>query len=323
MYQIYTQLKNRITDNFEINSGVHLMFLSVNGDLSIEPRVGFRWQFAPGKFLNSGAGFHSRMEAFPVYYNLIKNIYGNPEPLNKDLNLSKSFQIVSGLDMSITKDIRFRFEVYNQHLFDVPIIEKANSTYSSLNASESLPMSDLTNKGVGYNRGIELTLEKSFSRNYYFLYTLSVYKSKYKPGDGNWYNTYYNTSFVSNFLAGKDFFFGNNKRNCVGLNSKVLFRGGYRYTPVDLTKSLSLKKVIYATAKTYTSQLPDFLRIDAGINFRRNNLGFSWILMLDIQNVFDRKNVFRKKFSYEKNRIVTYDILSMGIVPVLNFRVEF
>ena len=323
LYQFYTQLKSRITENFEINSGVHVMVFSVNKDKSIEPRLGFRWQFAPGNFFNIGMGLHSRIESFPVYYNRIKNAAGVPEPLNKDLAFSKSFQIVAGFDLAITANSRIRIEGYNQNLFDIPIIATKTSTYSAINTTEELPSSDLTNKGLGYNRGIELTLEKSFSKDYYYLFTLSLLKSKYKPGDGNWYNTYYNTSFVSNLLLGKDFYFGSNKRNSIGINTKSLIRGGYRYTPVDNVKSMKLKRIIYSTSQTYSSQLPDFIRIDAGVNYRRNNPGFSWVVMLDIQNVTDRKNVFRERFSYQKGAIVTNNEYSLGMVPVFNLRLEF
>ncbi|MBA4322285.1 MAG: hypothetical protein C0408_05645, partial [Odoribacter sp.] len=311
------------TDNFEINSGFHLMLFSVNGELSIEPRFGLRWQFAPGKFFNTGLGLHSRTESFPVYYNRLKNSYGRPQPLNKELGFTKSLQFVSGVDLAVAHDIRFRIEAYNQRLFDVPVIYKTSSTYSAINSSEGLPVSVLANKGLGYNRGIEVTLEKLFSKNYYYLFTLSLFRSKYKPGDGNWYNTYYNTSYVSNLLAGKDFYFGKNKRNSIGINTKSLIRGGYRYTPADLEKSLLLKKIVYATSETYGARLPDFIRIDAGVNFRRNIPGFSWIVMLDVQNITNRKNVFRKRFSYENGAVVERNIFSLGAVPVFNLRLEF
>jgi hypothetical protein len=322
-YQIYTQFQNRITENFEINSGVHVMVFTVNKELNIEPRAGIRWQVSPGKFINAGLGLHSRVEAFPVYYNYIRNSSGQMITINKDLECSKSFQLVLGTDLSVTRNLRLRAEVYNQRLFDVPIISKTNSTYSALNTSEELPNSGLTNSGLGYNRGLELTLERNFSRNYYFLLTASLFDSKYKPGDGNWYNTYYNTSFVSNFLAGKDFYFGKDKRSCIGLNTKFMLRGGYRYTPVDEAKSIKSKKIIYDASKTYESQLPEFIRIDGGVQFRRNNHGFSWIVMLDIQNVSDRKNVFRKRFSYKDGDVISTNDYSIGVVPVFNFRVEF
>jgi len=323
MYQFYAQVKSRLTENVEINAGTHIMIFTVNRSTSIEPRAGFRWQFAPGLFFNTGIGLHSRAESFTVYYSRIKNSSGNFSLENKDLGFSKSFQVVSGIDMALSENSSLRIEAYNQHLFDIPIVYKSNSTYSAINTAEALPQSDLLNKGLGYNRGIELTLEKSYSKNYYYLFTLSLLNSKYKPGDGHWYNTYYNTRYVSNLLAGKDFYLGKNKKNSIGLNVKYLIRGGYRYTPVDMLKSIKSKKIIFNTAQTYGAQLPEFIRIDGGINFRRNMHGFSWIIMLDVQNLTNRKNVFSKRFSYLPNQIITKNEYSIGMVPVFDFRIEF
>jgi len=321
--QFYAQVKSRISENFEINSGVHILSFSVNGDKSIEPRAGFRWQFAPGLYFNTGVGLHSRAESFTVYYSRIKNSSGMFDTDNKDLGYSKSFQFVSGIDIAISENSSLRVEAYNQHLFEIPIVYKSTSTYSAINSSEALPLSDLSNKGLGFNRGIELTLEKSYTRNYYYLFTLSLLNSKFMPGDGQWYNTYYNTNYVSNLLAGKDFYFGKNKRNSIGINAKYLIRGGYRYTPVDMLKSIKSKKIIYNTGQTYGAQLPEFVRIDSGLSFRKNMPGFSWIIMLDVQNLTDRKNVFSKKFSYLPGQIITNNEYSIGAVPVFDFRIEF
>jgi hypothetical protein len=323
LFQYYAQLQNRITDNLELNSGVHIMIFTVNHDIDLEPRFGLRWKFDPGKFLNAGIGLHSRTEAFPVYYNLIRNTFGKLTTMNDALGFSKSFQVVVGTDIAVTSKIHVRAEIYNQYLFDIPIIYQSNSTYSAINAAEELPAAALLNEGLGYNRGIELTIERSFSGNFYFLLTGSLFDSKYKPGDGRWYNTYYNTIFVSNLLIGKDFYFGNKKRNSIGINAKYLIRGGYRYTPVDKAASVKAKRIIPDYTKTYAEQLPEFLRIDGGINFRRNNPGFSWIVMLDVQNVTDRNNTFRKRFSYKNGEISTTYDYSIGMVPVFNFRIEF
>jgi hypothetical protein len=322
LLEYYAQIKNRVTENFDITYGFHTMSYSVNREMTVEPRAGIRWQASPGNFFNAGVGIHSRMESFPVYYNLIKNDFSEMVPLNSDLRFSKSFHTVAGVDLSVAKNIRFKIELYNQNLFDIPIVDNKSSRYSSINSAEDLPSAKLENKGLGFNRGIEFTLEKSYSSNYYFLFTLSLFDSKYRAGDTKWYNTYYNTSFVSNLLAGKDFYFGSTKRNCIGLNLKSLFRGGYRYTPVDVERTTRYKRIIYST-DTYGKRLPDFLRVDGGISYRRNNPGFSWIIMADVQNLTGRKNIFRKKFSYSNGAIVESNVYSLGAVPVLNFRIEF
>lgn len=322
LFQTFFQWKKRIGQNLEINPGVHAINFSVNHQLAIEPRVGMRWQYIPGRAFIAGAGFHSRTESLAVYYSNIKTAEGR-SPVNRDMGLTKAFHLAGGLEMSLADELQLRLEAYYQRLFDAPYENKVSSRYSTINSSEGLPEALLINEGKGFNRGTELTLEKTFSHNYFFLVTVSFFDSQYKAGDGRWYNTYYNTRYVSNILAGKDFRVGNGRKNIIGINMKFLARGGYRYTPPDVTASLKSKKIITDRNRTYENQLPFFMRMDAGINFRKNKPGYSWIVMLDVQNVTNRKNVFKKRFTYENGKIKTYNVCSMGIVPVFNFRIEF
>jgi hypothetical protein len=322
LLQGYAQWKYRPTSNLEINTGLHLLH-SVNGEASVEPRFGLRWQTTPGNAIIAGFGFHSRSESLAVYNALVKNPEGIRSPLNNNIGLSKAFHLVAGTEVSLSNDIRLRIEGYIQFLYNIPVVNRITSQYSTINSAERLPDAVLENTGTGRNNGVEMTLEKSFTRNYYFLFTCSLFDSWYKAGDRHRYNTYYNTKYVSNILFGKDFYVGRNKRNSIGINTKYVFRGGYRYTPVDDTKSLKAKRIIYNNSSTYENQLPDFMRLDAGINFRRNHSRYSWIIMLDMQNAMNHKNVFRRRFSYENGRIISSDVKSLGIVPVFNFRIEF
>jgi hypothetical protein len=323
LWQGYIQWKNRPVSGLEINTGFHVIGFSLNKDVYLEPRLGLRWEAAPGYAFIAGFGLHSRIESLAVYNSLIKNSDGVRTSLNHDMDLSRSFHAVTGLDLSPFKDLRIRIEGYIQYLFNVPVVNKITSQYSTINTAERLPEAKLENTGTGMNNGVELTIEKSFTKNYYFLITGSFFDSWYKAGDEHKYNTYYNTRYVSNILAGKDFYVGKNHRNNIGLNAKCLFRGGYRYTPVDEKRTIKNKRIIYQTWATYEAQLPDFIRLDAGINFRRNHPRYSWIIMLDIQNASNRRNVFKRRFTYENGQIVSNDILSLGMVPVFNFRLQF
>ncbi len=323
LIQEYLQWKLRATNNLEFNWGFHILHYSINHETSFEPRFGIRWQVAKGRALIGGIGLHSRTEALSVYYANIKNESGQRFPANKDMGLSKAIHYVAGVELSFQRDIRMRIEGYYQDLFNIPIVNKTTSQYSTINSAERLPDAILNNSGNGYNTGIELTIEKAFTNNYYFMTTGSFFNSKYKAGDQKWYNTYYNTRYAGNLLIGKDFPIGRNQRNTIGINIKFHIRGGYRYTPVDVPKSLKSKRIILDVSKTYASQLADFVRLDAGIYFRRNNPRFSWLFMLDIQNVTNRENNLRQKYLYENGKVSTYDVLSLGIVPVINFRVEF
>jgi hypothetical protein len=323
LFQGYVQWKYRPAPDLELISGVHILESSFNRQVSIEPRFGLRWQVTSKGSFNAGFGLHSRTESLPVYNALMSEANGVKGTFNSDLRFSKALHWITGIDVSITDDTRVRIEGYIQYLYNIPIVNKITSQYSTINSSERLPEARLENEGTGMNNGVEITLEKAFTKNYYFLLTGSFFDSWYKAGDGRRYNTYYNTKIVSNLLIGKDFYVGKSKKNSIGINTKYVFRGGYRFTPVDEKRSLNSKRIIYNNTSTYESQLPDFWRLDAGINFRRNHTRYSWIIMLDIQNATNRKNVFRRRFFWENGGIVSGDVLSLGIVPVFNFRVEF
>jgi outer membrane receptor protein involved in Fe transport len=75
---------------------------------------------------------------------------------------------------------------------------------------------------------------------------------------------------------------------------------------------------------TNTKQMPYYLRFDLGMKYRRNNPRYSWIISLDIQNLTNRQNVV----SYESlidpnNKIIPNPETGIGIIPVLNLKVEF
>jgi hypothetical protein len=323
MTQFYGQCKLRVSGGLEINAGLHMTHPEISGEYSLEPRLGLRRELAEGQFFVAGMGLHTHAEALPVHYTRIKSSEGSYSLGNRGLKMTRSLQWVAGFDLNPRKDLTVRLEAYYQYLYNVPIIDRPNSKYSILNNSHGLPDAELENAGAGANKGIEITIEKSFTRDYYFLLTASLFESKYRSGDKLWHDTYYNNRYVTNLIGGKDFHVGRDDRSVIGINAKILARGGYRYTPVDFERSLIQRRVVYIAQLPYYESLPGFFRADAGISFRKNNPKSSWIVMLDVQNVTDRRNIFRKNYVYSDGKVSAYYIYSLGMVPVFNFRVEF
>ena len=66
----------------------------------------------------------------------------------------------------------------------------------------------ITNEGTGRNYGLEVTLEKFFNKGYYYLTTVSLFQSKYTGSDNIERNTAFNSNYVLNALAGKEFNLG-------------------------------------------------------------------------------------------------------------------
>jgi len=318
--QGFGQWKWRPGQDLSINSGLHYTQFLLNNHSTFEPRLGLKWQIREDQAINAGVGFHSRVETISNY--LAKEIQPDESYLqpNKDLDLSKAFHAVLGYDKSFSNSLRLKLEAYYQYLYDVPIEDDPGSKLSALNYNEGFATIPLINEGSGENYGIEITFEKFLSDNYYFLGTASLFESKYIAGDKKERNTQFNGNYVFNLLGGKEFLLGN-KNNILGFNGRLIWKGGNRYTPINLPESISQGETVRYEERTFEAKAPDYFRLDIGINFRKNNPGWAWILSLDIQNVTNRLNIHSEYFDSSANKIRKNTLL--GFVPILNYRLEF
>ncbi len=57
----------------------------------------------------------------------------------------------------------------------MPVENNIESNFATINETIDLQFVDLVNKGTGENYGIELTLERFFADNYYFMINGSVF----------------------------------------------------------------------------------------------------------------------------------------------------
>jgi hypothetical protein len=295
--------------------------LGVNGSTSVEPRFGLKYALSPRQSVGFGIGMHSRHEAMSTYYAQKHLPNGELVYPNKELNLTKSMHYVLSYDHQLREDLRLKVETYYQHLFDVPVFTDPKNPEAALNAQGGFTTDSLLNKGTGRNYGVELTLEKFFTNNYYFLLTNSIYDSKYTGIDGVERNTRFNGNYILNFLAGKEFKVGRDNRNLLSANIKLNWAGGNRYTPVDMARSIAEDRTVLKDNERYTAKAADYFRTDVRFSYRKNKPRASYILSLDIQNVTNRLNMYRQYYDQETQTIKINTMT--GLIPVLNYRVEF
>ena len=156
----------------------------LNNSNSIEPRLGLEWMFHSKQSLCLGFGIHSKVESISTYFATVENSDGTYSTPNEDLGLSKSAHFVLGYTNQISKNINFKVEAYYQHLYNLAVENDPNSRFVLNNIRGGYTNRELVNEGIGYNYGLELTLERFFANDYYFLITSSLYDSKLKAMDG-------------------------------------------------------------------------------------------------------------------------------------------
>lgn len=316
LFQAFAQSKYKLTEQFTMVSGLYSQYFGLNDSWSVEPRLAFKFQVNDLQSLSLAYGRHAQLQPFGVYFDESNAAQVRS---NEDLDFTYANHFVLGYDRSLGTNFRLKSEAYYQYLTNVPV-NTISSTFSLLNygADFGNPSVDsLVNEGLGRNYGIELTLEKFFSDNYYFLLTTSLFESEYQGSDKVWRNTFFNTSYVVNALFGMEFKLG--KNNVLAIDLKTTFAGGRRYTPIDLVASEAAGETVYITDKTYEEQFDPYIKPDIKISFRNNNAKYSQIWSFTMENVIDRKNIFRQY--YDGTSLQTE--YQLGLFPVFQYRIEF
>jgi len=321
MLQAYGQWQYRRDESLQFNTGIHATYLLLNGNYSIEPRVGFKWQFLPKQSISAGIGLHSRIEPISFYLTQSVDANGIYDTHNRNLQLTQSLHNILGYDWNFARDFHLKAEIYYQYLYNIPVAIDSQSVESAVNISGGLVSQPFVNGGTARNYGIELGVEKFLSKYYYFLFTLSLFDSRYESLDGTVRNTRFNSNYLLNALGGKEFPVGKRQQNLIGFNMRVIWQGGQRIIPIDLAASIDAGEAVYDNSRAFEERVPDYFRWDLGVNFRRNKARYSWNMSLDIQNLINRANIFVYRYDPDEEAIIA--IKTLGFVPVFNYRVEF
>ncbi len=322
----YIQFNYNLTRNLTAKAGLSSLWQTSTINNSIEPRIGLSWEFLPKNTLSLAYGLHSVVTPIDFSNQQVILSDGTYITPNTDLDFTKSHHFVMGYDNVFSNKFRFKTEVYYQYIFNA-VVEKESSSYSLLNrGAYTIPdVSYLTNDGKGYNYGVEFTAEKFMDKGFYFLSTLSLYEAKYKGSDGILRDNAFNSNFVLNILGGKEFTLGAKSENArrakkITIDTKINWAGGQRYTPVDLQASRTMGYAVYEEEKAFSSQLPNYFRLDFRFGYKLIAKKATHQIALDIRNVTNRINPFYIRYDVDEEKLETK---GFGMMPDLIYRINF
>ncbi|MCG8698550.1 MAG: carboxypeptidase-like regulatory domain-containing protein [Bacteroidales bacterium] len=329
LIQPYLQWKYKLTGNLVINAGVHSQFFTLNNSFSgVEPRLGVKWNFKEKQSLSAGVGFHSQLQPLYTYFYRKQFSNGSFDMHNLDMNFTKSTHYVLGYDVALSNNSFIKIETYFQNLSNIPV-EVIKSSFSLINQGSGYqrfyPENKLINEGTGRNYGIEFTLEKFFSKQFFYMITASLYESKYKgSGDTEWRSTDYNGNYALNVLGAKEFKTG--KRSSLTIGSKITLAGNKRYGPVDMERTTNEGEIVFLDEARNTLQFKDYFRTDLKLNYRINSPKITHEIGLDIVNVFNTDNISELGYGpnpSNPNENLIFNKPQLTLLPLFYYRVDF
>lgn len=321
--QVFLQGKYKITPFLSAVAGLYSQWLIHNNSLSLEPRAALQIEASKSTRFTLAYGRHSQAQPFPIYFT--QSRIGQDQYVQSNINLDFTYSdhAVFSYDQSIGQDFRIKLESYYQHIHKAPV-QNISSSYSLLNYGTSFGLThvdSLVNAGIGRNYGLELTLEKFFTKGYYFLVTASLFQSEYQGSDQQWHNTAFNSNYVANALGGYELKIGKKKNLSLAFNLKLTVAGGRRYTPIDLEASNQAGKVVLVENAVNTERYPTYIKPDLQIVFRNNSKHYSEVYTLSLENFINHKNLLSQEYDAVNKNIKT--VFQLGIFPTFTYRITF
>ena len=321
LYRAFAQWQYKANDKLTVNSGLHTVYYDLNDSYSIEPRINASYEVTPRSTFGLGYGRHSQLQPLPIYFTKRSGASAEDNAANEQLDMIKSNHFVASWDFQPTSKSRIKLEGYFQMLSDVAV-DPDRVGFSMINFGADFGFPNrvgLTNEGTGSNTGVELTLERFLDKGFYFLGTASIFDSKYEDAMGNEYNTFFNSNYVFNVLAGKEF--NLTKTFALTLDAKFNYAGGRRYTPFDVDASILEGEGVRDENNIYGERYSPYIRPDIKIGIRHNAKNYSQIFFVDLQNFIGRDNVFFDEWDDEKQEIDFQ--YQRGFFPDVRYQILF
>ncbi|MGZ8559034.1 MAG: TonB-dependent receptor [Chitinophagaceae bacterium] len=317
LWQPYTQFNIKISPKLTFNAGLHVVWLALNKTKSMEPRVSFQYRINPNHSISLAIGQHGKTLPLGSYFYKAPN---NTFP-NLELEMMKSSHFVAAYDWLMKKNWRFHVEGYLQKLTAIPVVNDVNRTFWLLNMIDGYANEALVNSGTGRNRGVDITLEKFFSKGWFMLTGFSIFNSTYSPLNGKTYNTQYNSRTAGSFTTGREW--KGKKEKTFVIGGKVLYNGGMPISPLLAGAPVNSRKPVLDETKPYSEMIPSYFRTDARVSLRKDKTKTAWMLAVDIQNLLGTKNTDALSRRYDPSINQWVYKKSSGFVPVISYQLDF
>ena len=294
----YMKLKYSASKRLILEPGLRINLYDVYSD-SIFPdlRFGMKYLLNDNRYLNFSVGnYHQFIATFQDDYN--PNILDQWIAVDNSVSPAKSSQIVLGYEEYIKDLYKIQVEGYYKDIKNLFTFEESRATTDEA-ISDSV-LSDIVTPSDGYAYGLELFAQKMSGRlSGWLAYTFSVSRksmnSIFYEKEEEYYNSWDRTH---SFSALGNYIF-NNKWD---MNWKLSLQSGQAYTPIIGYYNQILPEgpdEVYRTipGTRNSARYSPYSRLDLGIVYHTKLFGSKMDIYVQVINILNRKNIFRKSYN--------------------------
>ncbi|MFL2990010.1 MAG: TonB-dependent receptor [Candidatus Neomarinimicrobiota bacterium] len=297
-YAGYAKLKYSPSEKFILEPGVRINLYNVYSD-SIFPdlRFGMKYLLTEDRYINFSVGnYHQFIATFQDDYN--PTILDQWIAVDNTVDPAKSSQIVLGYEEYLNDLYKLQVEGYYKDIKNLFTFEESRSTTDE--AISDTALSDIVTPSNGYAYGLELFVQKMSGRlSGWLAYTYSVSRksmnSIFYDKNEEYYNSWDRThsfSALGNYQISKKW----------DMNWKMSLQSGQAYTPIIGYYNQILPESpdeVYRTipGTRNSARYSPYSRLDLGFVYHTKFFGSKMDVYVQIINLFNRKNTFRKSYN--------------------------
>ncbi len=307
----YVQVAQQVMDRVRVTAGARVdHFSMIDNPLVFSPRLALSWQMTQESSVSLSGG---------VYHQAPSYIWLTSNAVNRRLDFVRVNQAVLGFEHLLRPDTKVRLEGYVKQYADYPAsVDKpwlvlANTGAGYGGAEEdfaSFGFDPLISDGSGISRGVELLVQKRLSEiPCYGILSISWNRTDFTALDGVERPGAFDQRIIANLSGGWRL------DDAWEFSMKFRFATGGPTTPFLPTGQRDYSRF-------NSGRLPAFHTLDLRVDRRWNFTSWNLITYIDVQNVYNRKNIQGDRWDVRNNRVENASA-SIGILPSIGIAAEF
>ena len=292
----YTEANYTIDERMILNPGIRYDYSDINKNNYFSPRLSGSYRINSQISLNFAAGiFYQLPEISTVAYNNGVN-----------LKNEKAIHYILGSNVFLTNDLKLTVEAYYRKLSD--LIVKPDKTRSYF-----------TNSGTGWSGGVDISLIKRLTNDFYgqVNYSYSVSKRNDNNGEGD-YNYDFNQPHMFSILAGYQI------NDEWSVSAKWKIASGRPMDSYVVHSDVFNNPDYIRYSKEITGKNADrykaFHTLNLRVDYRKQFAArFAVVAFIDIINLYSNKNENVSKFIEKTGKV---DLIGMEMLPTFGFKIE-
>jgi hypothetical protein len=301
----YAEVVNTLFERFKLTIGLRYDYFALIQEKNY---------FSPRASLSITLDLKTSLNlAYGIFYQSPSYVWLVGSPDNTNLTDIRADHYVAGIDYLIDAGTKLTIEFYYKKYKYYPVstirpyVILANN--GGFDTQNSFGLEPLISSGTGTSNGAEIFLQKTLTNRLYGTIGLSYCDAMYKAFDGIDRRSDYDNRYVLNIGGGYKI------GSTWEVSAKFRLAGGRPYAPINPQDGT----VDYTQYNSLT--YPVYHRLDMRAEKRWDFKSWSLTTYVDIENVYNRQNVYQYRWDKFTKEIVTDK--NLGILPTVGISAEF